>query len=389
MGNSNLQLSSMPYLQTGIVRLMLTQFRSYPFLSLQCDARPVVLAGSNGAGKTNILEAISYFSPGRGLRSARLTEVSHIPSSQNSLQPWAVAITYTTADQGYHLGTGLQLTEGKERRVVQVDGESLKTQTRLTDYLNILWLTPQMDRLFAEGSTARRKFFDRLVYGFDPLHATRLNRYEYFMRERNNLLQQGRFDPSWLTVLEQKMAAEAIAIAAARKWVLEQLQQADAWMLGIFPSPALSLAGAAETLLESCKALDAEEAFAQLLQQMRSQDQASGRTLEGVHKTDLKVVYRDKGMLAEHCSTGEQKALLLAIIMATARLQARLRQVPPILLLDEVAAHLDEQRRQALFAEIVDLRMQAWITGTEAELFTPLEKHAQHFQVENSTINPL
>ncbi len=378
--------------ENGIVRLMLTQFRSYPFLSLQTDTRPVALTGPNGAGKTNILEAISFFSPGRGMRSARLHEASYCQLPRTSSQeplPWSAAITYTTNDDGYHMGTGIQIMDSKEKRVLQVNGEPLKNQGQLTEYLNVLWLTPQMDRLFSEGSSARRRFFDRLVYGFDPQHVTRLNRYEYFMRERNNLLMQSKYDQVWLKALEQKMAAEAVAIAASRNWVLEQLQQTDTSMLGHFPSPLLSLEGVVEKLVLTHKALEAEESFAQHLHHNRALDQGAGRALEGVHRTDLKVIYRDKGMEAEYCSTGEQKALLIAIIMSTARLQAKVKHVTPILLLDEIAAHLDEARRKSLFEEITALKMQAWLTGTEAEIFTPFGTHIQHFQVEKSTIKPL
>jgi DNA replication and repair protein RecF len=397
--------------ETGIVRLVLTCFRSYPFLSLQCDLRPVVLTGANGAGKTNILEAISFLSPGRGLRNIRLSEASyrhsendlkesgHLSSSQQepfssvSLPSWAIAATYTTIGQGYHLGTGLQLIDGKEKRVVQVDGTPLKGQTQLTDYLNIVWLTPQMDRLFCEGASTRRRFFDRLVYGFDPSHATRLNRYEYYMRERNRLLQQSPHqshdEESWLSALEHKMAEEAIAIAAARLWVLEQLRQAEEWMVGIFPAPVFRLEGTVENLLTTDKAVEAEAIFAKHLYTRRSQDREAGRALEGVHRTDLHVIHREKGIRAEYCSTGEQKALLVAILMAAARLQARLKGKPPILLLDEVAAHLDTQRRHALFTEILGLRMQAWMTGTEAEIFAPFGNYAQHFQIKNGNIQSL
>ena len=375
---------------SGFIRLVLTQFRSYSSLLLQCTTKPIIIVGPNGAGKTNILEAISFFSPGRGLRNIRLSEACRHPGSESSsTYPWTVTANYIAGETHYHLGTTINVSEGKEKRIIHVDGEPLKTQTHLTQYLNILWLTPQMDRLFAEGMSTRRKFYDRLVYGFDASHATRLNRYDYFMRERNRLLQQYTYDPSWMTVLEQKMAAESVAIAAARKWVLQRLHHAEAWMLGVFPQPQLHLLGQVELLLDTHKALDVEDILARQWSDNRHQDRAAGRTLEGIHKTDFQVYYAEKAMAAEYCSTGEQKALLVSIIMMAARLQAQIHQCPPILLLDEIAAHLDEQRRHALYDEIIDLKMQTWITGTDNHIFAKFADHAHYFAIENGAVKSL
>lgn len=376
----------------GITQLTLTHFRSYQSLALSCDTRPVILTGPNGAGKTNILEALSFLSPGRGLRSAKLSQVTgvyadtpHVPTPFQ----WALSSQLQRPEGTVRIGTGFQVADGREHRVVKIDEEEGLPQTALSQQTSILWLTPQMDHLFVEGTTARRRFLDRLVYVFDRSHAARVARYEYTMRERLRLLKAGVSETAWLTSLEAKMAESSIAIAAARRTLVDKLSEAKVWALGVFPRPHLELEGVPEALLTHQKALAAEEELAQTYKTNRTKDQESGRTWDGPHKSDLRVWFTDKNMPAEVCSTGEQKALLLSIMMAAARLQAVEGGLVPLVLFDEVVAHLDTKRREALFDEILHLGMQAWITGTEKALFLPLGEHVQHFEVEKSTLTPV
>tara|TARA_A100000171_G_C2131051_1_gene146741 strand:+ start:1508 stop:2680 length:1173 start_codon:yes stop_codon:yes gene_type:complete len=377
--------------RTGLIKLTLSSFRSYKSLSLSCDARPVILTGANGAGKTNILEALSFLGPGRGLRSAKLSLVTYAgePPLKESPFEWSISSHFQTPEGVTSVGTGLEISEGRERRVVKIDDDRGLPQTALSQVTSILWLTPQMDRLFVEGTSARRKFMDRLVYLFDRSHAARVARYDYTMRERLKLLKQGRHEDAWLSSLEAKMAESSIAIAAARRTLVERLMQAKVWALGVFPRPRLEIEGVPEDLLETLPALSAEERLQSLYKANRLKDYESGRTQEGSHKTDLRVWFTEKNMPAELCSTGEQKALLISIIMAAARLQAAQEGLVPLVLFDEVVAHLDEQRRQALFDEILHLRMQAWMTGTDRDLFLPLNDQVQHFEVEKSTLTPV
>jgi DNA replication and repair protein RecF len=365
---------------SGITRLSLSHFRSYQHLRLECDTRPVVLTGPNGAGKTNILEAISFLSPGRGLRSIKLSEALH---RGHEAKIWSVAASCTTLHGPLEVGTGFE--EGEEgasdKRIVRINKDTVRSQAQLGEYVRMLWITPQMDRLFIDGSTAKRRFLDRLVYTFDPEHAGRVLRYEHVMRERLRLLKQGGGQKAWLEALEQKMAESGVSIAAARLQTLEILKQAKAWALGIFPLAALSIEGETEADLSVCAALEAEERLLDRLGQSRGADQESGRTLKGPHRSDLKVLFVDKNCPAEYCSTGEQKALLVSIILAASRLQALKGEHVPLLLLDEVVAHLDEARRRALFQEILNLNIQAWMTGTDSSTFQEFREQMQHFKI--------
>ncbi|MFN7710047.1 MAG: DNA replication/repair protein RecF [Holosporales bacterium] len=368
----------------GLSRLVLTNFRNYSFVELDLTPQPVVLLGPNGAGKTNLLEAISFLAPGRGLRRARLAEVTRHAAP---FPTWGVAATLQLERDTLDVGTSCEVNDGRERRFVKVGGELLKSQAQLSQYLSVLWLTPQMDGVLAEGGSGRRKFLDRLVYALDPDHASRVYRYEYCVRERNKLLENPRYDPAWATSLEAKIAAEGVAIAAARSATIARLDQAFAHAMGPFPRPVLSLEGWVDRTLEHQPALMVEEELQALLAQNRERDAAAGGCFEGPHKSDFKVVMQEKGMPAELCSTGEQKALLLSIILASARLQRDLNPgAVPLLLLDEVVAHLDAGRRQALFDEILNLQIQVWMTGVDLTLFQGLAHQAQHFFVNGGTV---
>jgi DNA replication and repair protein RecF len=391
-----------PASKLAVTRLTLTRFRCYEGARLNADTRPVVLTGPNGAGKTNLLEAVSFLSPGRGLRRAKLADVERIgapaEAGQGSVQEvgWAVAARVETPFGPVDIGTGRDVTsEGpSERRLVRIDGHPVRGQIALAEHVALTWLTPQMDRLFIEGAGGRRRFLDRLVFGFDPAHAGRLSRYEHALRERGRLLRDGCRDDAWLSALEDEMATSGVAVAAARRDMVARLQQACEQAVGPFPRADLAVTGTVEDWLDEQPALAAEDDLRRRLADSRRFDghgstssSGEGGTV-GPHRSDLSVRHRTKNMPAEVCSTGEQKALLIAIILANARLMAAERGQPPLILLDEVAAHLDAERRTALFGEILDLGAQAWLTGTDSAVFAELGDAANFFRVEDAHVTP-
>jgi DNA replication and repair protein RecF len=369
-------------LPLAVTRLTLTDFRNYAALRLDADPRPVVLTGPNGAGKTNLLEALSLVAPGRGLRRARLSEID-----RRGAGPWAVAATVATPRGPVQIGTGRDAASASgERRLVRIDGVKA-AQAELAGYVHLVWLTPQMDRLFLEGSSGRRRFLDRLVLGFDAGHAARLSAYERAMQERARLLSESAADAGWLAALEEGMAADAVAIEAARRDMVARLDAACGEET-VFPRASLALSGEVAALLEEVPALAAEETLRRRLAAARGRDAESGTTTVGTHRSDLVVRHAMSGMPAASCSTGEQKALLIAIVLAHARLLIAATGAPPILLLDEVAAHLDGARRAALYAALVNLGAQAWLTGTERTLFSGLAGLAQFFNVADAALAP-
>ena len=345
----------------AVTRLRLTNFRSYAVGELAVSGAPVVLAGPNGAGKTNVLDAISLLSPGRGLRGAKLAEHTRKgPVCDDTL--WAVAATVARGDTEHEIGTGMM--GGLASRQVRLNGAPAQSSADLGDIVQLIWLTPAMDRLFIESAGGRRRFLDRLVLGFDAGHARAATRYETAMRERARLLKYGPRDPAWLDGLENEMAEAGIAIAQARSQTVEKLSRAlaERGEAGAFPAASLSLTD--ELHLSTVEQLRA------MLAASRLPDAEAGRTLAGPHTTDLQVRHTGKRAEARDCSTGEQKALLISIMLADARELARAREgLAPILLLDEIAAHLDVVRRTALFEEVHALSAQAWMTGTDLSLF--------------------
>lgn len=363
-------------------RLTVTDFRSYAALAMEASAQPVVLTGPNGAGKTNLLEAISMLSPGTGLRRAKLHEMT-----RSGADRWAVAAKVTGLDGDRTVGAGLTGEPGDEKRTARLDGETVGPM-RLAGIAPVSWLTPQMDRLFLDGASVRRRFMDRLILGFDPDHGARANRYERAMRERLRLLKDGNRDAAWLSALEAQMVENGIAIAAARHAWAGRTAAALGSGIGPFPAASIALEGDLEQALGTRSAADAEDQFAAALADGRGLDAQAGRTLTGPHRSDLAVRHVERDMPAALCSTGEQKALLIALILADARMQAAGRGQTPILLLDEVAAHLDEERRAALFDEICGLGAQAWLTGTDLHLFEALEGRALSFAVRDSALTP-
>ena len=369
----------------SISQITLAHFRNYGALRLQVGEAPVVLIGANGSGKTNLVEAISLLVPGRGLRRSALCDLQNRATDD----PWAVAIELRTEVGVLHIGTGrdasAEETEG-ERRLVHIDGKPARSQNILAEHIVMAWITPDMDRLLAEGASTRRKFLDRLAYSFDPAHGGRVQRYEKAMRERLRLLREGGVDSVWLSALENEMAQTAVAIAAARRHMIERLRMAIAEGGEVFPRAEIEVRGAAEDLLENKPALLVEDALREAFARCRGSDAAHGTCATGAHRSDLRVVHRAKNCPADLCSTGEQKSLLIALMLAYVRLLTEQRRVTPLFLLDDIAAHLDDFRRAALFDEIRALGAQAWFTGTDREAFFHLAPYAQMFQVENGAI---
>ena len=355
----------------AITTLTLSAFRSYSHLQIAGQAGLIALTGVNGAGKTNILEAISLLTAGRGLRGAKLGDIQQF----GAVAPWAVhAHLQRSEDDRFTLATGRDPAAAEEtstRRVVLIDGVK-SGQPALNEHLAVSWLTPAMDRLWAESPATRRRFLDRLTAALFPAHNTHVNRYEDTLAERNRLLKEGRIDPHWFSSLEHQLATEGMAIAAARRDVVNalayQFQQTENQS---FPAPLLALEGV-EAWLDDTPALLAEDKLREALAQSRRQDALSGSTSLGVHRTDLLAVHPEKNMPAALCSTGEQKALLVSLVLAHAEVIRAQRGEAPILLLDEVGAHLDEGRRLALFKRLRDLNCQCWMTGADLSLFPPM-----------------
>jgi DNA replication and repair protein RecF len=370
----------------AVTRLQLTNFRSYAAAEMNVGGRPVVLAGPNGAGKTNILDAISLLSPGRGLRGAKLSEHIRRGPTSPSEALWAVAATVTRNAENYDIGTGLAYgPTGGERRVVRLNGVAAQSSADLGDVVQMTWLTPAMDRLFIEGAGGRRRFLDRLVLGFDPAHARRAGRYETAMRERARLLKLGPRDPMWLDGLENEMAEAGAAMAQARADTAARLNAmlAERGEAGAFPCAQLAVQGECDALTSEFGG-DAAAKMRDLFARARMRDAESGQTTFGPHRSDLGVRHTAKRADARECSTGEQKALLVSIVLADAWELSRAREGrAPLLLLDEIAAHLDVHRRGALFAEILALGAQAWMTGTDLNLFDNLKGKADVFTVDN------
>lgn len=372
----------------SIARLSLTDFRNHAALTLELDSRPVCLYGPNGAGKTNIIEALTMLAPGRGLRSASVIELAR-GGGEDRAQLWAVSARVARDGDEIALGIGAERTpEGGIKRAMRRDGMAA-TASELGDAARMTWLTPAMDRLWSGPAGDRRRFFDRLTLARASEHGHAAAAYERAMRERQKLLSDRNFDDAWLTGLEREMSAHGAAIAAARVETLARLQQAiDARPDGAFPKAALALEGLLEARFEAgAKSADVEEDFAELLRDVRGRDAGAGRALDGPHRSDLKARHAAKDMDADQCSTGEQKALLLGLTLAQAR---ALADDPgagaSLILIDEAAAHLDAVRRAALFEELLANPGQAWLTGTDANLFEAFGARAQHLEVQGGAV---
>ncbi|MDO8322912.1 MAG: DNA replication/repair protein RecF [Phenylobacterium sp.] len=373
--------------RTALTRLTLTDFRSYGRAELPLDGRPVYLIGPNGAGKTNLLEAVSLLTPGRGLRGASLAEMGRRLPGEGQGRAWAVAATLEIDGEPVRLGTGTEVA-GAARRTVRLEGETVPPG-RLADHQRQVWLTPAQDRLFLEGAGDRRRFFDRLVFAAEPAHAAHASAYEKSQRERMRLLTDGPADPDWLSALEARLGEAGALMAAARARTLSALQnEIDERGDRPFPQARLSLSGPWEQMAgQGVATEDIEARLIAALASARERDAAAGRMLTGPHRGDLEVIHAEKDRPAAECSTGEQKALILNLVLGQAARLSRAESGPnPILLLDEVAAHLDRRRRAALFDEITALKLQAFLTGTDEHLFEDLKGRAQGVHVDGSSL---
>lgn len=366
----------------GVIQnIKLTSFRCYKEAELSnLQSGFLVFCGPNGAGKTNILEAVSLLSPGKGLRNARLLDLQ----KYNSSESWAISARVMNHYGEVRLGTGLN-TQGNtklEKRLVRINGQNVKSQSELSHYLACIWLTPQMDRLFIDSSRERRRFLDRLVFSFDPGHSGRVLRYENILSQRSKLLRNGCEDRVWLDVLEQQLAEAGVAVAIARLEYIDKLKTVPIIDdTDQFPLSSLKMSGSLEDSLRHAKALEAEDFFRVQLRNSRVRDALTGGACIGPHRSDLSVMYVGKNIEASMCSTGEQKALLIGLVLAHTKLVALERGYPPLLLLDEVAAHLDEDKRDALYRILGRLGGQVWLTGTEDSLFESIKGFAQFFHV--------
>lgn len=356
---------------TWLSQLSLFHFRNYTHHTITATASPQVITGPNGSGKTNILEAISLLGGGRGLRRATLSHLQNYKSDQ----PWALNIRLWDNEEELKINMGVESLEAS-KKIVKVNG-TITPVTQLAQWVQVVWLTPFMDQLFLESPGRRRTFMDRLILPFDYQHASRLAKLEYALKERNRLLRDAVQDTTWLDTLEDRIAQESVAIMASRQHFLHELNETILEMGSAFPQAQCKLVGPIAQLLLTKPALEVEDEVRRLLAVGRRQDNLSGGGISA-QQSDLSVYHLDFRRPAEVCSTGEQKALLLSMVLAQARLIVAHTGRPPLILLDEVVAHLDQARRCALFKEILALRMQGWLTGTDRDLFKELEQDA-HF----------
>jgi DNA replication and repair protein RecF len=375
-------------------RLTLTNFRSYHAASLDIGANLVVLTGPNGAGKTNLIEAISFLMPGRGLRRATLEEVAFSEGDGTVGGSWGGSWAVSAEVEGMlglaTLGTGIEPPAAEvstRTRLCRIDREPVGSAAAFADHLRVIWLVPAMDQLFMGPASERRRFLDRLVLAVDAEHQGRVNALERALRSRNRLLEDPRPDPHWLDAIEHETAELAVAVAAQRAETVHRLQAALATRKDdAFPSAEIALEGWMERLLPDHPAMDIEERYRGILKNNRARDAAAGRTLDGPHLTDLAVIYSPKSIPAADASTGEQKALLIGLVLAHAGLLAEMTGFAPVLLLDEVVAHLDPDRRLALYAALARLGAQVFMTGADPAAFAEVASQAAVFTVNSGQV---
>ena len=370
-----------------IRRLALTNFRSYHAASLELGPEPVVLVGANGAGKTNLIEAISFLTPGRGLRRATLEEVAFSEGDGS----WAVSAEVEGALGLATLGTGIAppVEDASPQRICRIDREPVSSVAAFADHIRVIWLTPAMDRLFNEPASERRRFLDRLVLAVDAQHSGRVAALERSLRSRNRLLENPRPDAHWLDAVEHETAELAVAVAALRAETVRRLQAAlaarNAFPAG-FPAAEIALEGWMEQALAEQPAVEVEDRYRKDLKENRARDALAGRTLDGPHLSDLAVSYAGKNIPAAEASTGEQKALLIGLVLAHAGLVGEMTGFAPVLLLDEVAAHLDPARRNALYDALSRLGSQVWMTGADPAAFAEIAPRGRIFAVASGEI---
>ncbi len=400
MSELTAKLNEITQEKSGVTRLTLSDFRNYRNLRIEANIAPIIITGENGSGKTNILEAISFLTPGRGLRSAKLADIKRIlPQEEEILNingGWSVAAEILKNNEEYLIGTGTQKNfredteedeiKNFERRIVKINQQKITQQSELGKYVSAIWVTPQMDRLFLGGTQPRRSFLDRLVYAFDLEHAKRTANFEHLYRQWFQILKTGHADEHWLQSVETDMASLGVAIAAARRELIARLNtfiehEPD----DIFPDVRLELDGTIEKMLDTLPAVRVEQFYIELLAKQR-RNVLYNDYVDGVNRTDFKVYFKKKNMPAELCSTGEQKALLVSIILAQTKCQILDKGFAPILLLDEVTTHLDDKKRDALLLKIAGLHLQAWITSTESQNFAAIQNISQFLEVRDNKV---
>jgi len=367
-------------------RLNLHNFRNYHSASLEAGASTIALVGPNGAGKTNLIEAISLLAPGRGLRRATLNEIAFNEGDGS----WAVAAEVEGALGLATLGTGIDPPPedgATAQRQCRIDREPVSSAAAFADHLRVIWLVPAMDSLFTGAPSERRRFLDRLAIAVDTEHASRVNALERSLRSRNRLLEEARADSHWLEAVEHETAELAVAVASLRVETVRRLAAVlETRKNSPFPPVEVAIDGWLEQLIPAYPASDIEQRYRAVLRDNRGRDAAAGRTLDGPHLSDLKVVYASKGISAADASTGEQKALLIGLVLAHARLLTEMAGAAPVLLLDEVLAHLDPARRLALHRELAELGAQAWMTGADPALFRAIESPTAVVEVKSGTV---
>lgn len=365
-----------------ILKLKLSNFRSYRQASLDLEGRTSLFLGPNGAGKTNILEAVSFLTPGRGLRRATLEDVAATEGDGS----WAVNAEIDGAMGTASLGTGIEAPTNDEspQRKSRIDREPVSSATAFAEYLRVVWLIPEMDGLFLGPGSERRRFLDRLVLAIDAEHSARVSGLDRALRSRNRLLEESNFDSKWMDAIEHEVAELAIAVAAARAETVKRLAseiEANRDENSGFPTAQIALDGEVERALEIESATEVEERYRLRLRDNRPRDRAAGRTLEGPHRSDLIVLHQEKAIEAARASTGERKALLVGLILSHARLVTSMHGFAPVVLLDDVAAFLDADRRAALFSALRSLGAQVLVTGVDESAFAALDPEAARFRV--------
>ena len=391
---------------SALKRLTLVNFRNYKYLRLNFDKKFVILCGENGSGKTNILEAISFLSQGRGLRSAKLSEIKTFDFLANTQKTptfinnngWAVSAQITNGEEEFNIGTSVESsikeidyneTKEVERRIVNINNQKISSQHELGNYLSLIWITPQMDRLFQTSAQNRRTFLDRIVYLFDTNHSKRLSSFDNTYRQWLQLLKNGNINNNWLDSLEEQIAGIGVAIAAARK---EQITKLNEFMEhnidDIFPEATLLLDGTIEKMLDKKPAIYVEEFYKESLHNMRKSILLNDNN-NVINRTDLKAIYKKKNVPASLCSTGEQKSLLLSIILSQARCITNSKGTPPILLLDELDAHLDNIKKDAFISKVGELNTQSFLTTTNMFEFSNIKNISQFFEIENNLVNEI
>lgn len=377
------------YKTLAVLKIKLDHYRNYEHLEFSLDSAPVIITGENGVGKTNIIESISLLSPGKGIRGVNNQDINN----NSSLKPWSSDIiidgVYGKSNIQMQASDPDSLNSKQDKRIVYIDGSKIRSKNEISQIFSVIWLTPQMDNIFISSSSERRKFFDRLVYNFDIEHATRISKYEYYVKERNKILSYPNRDLSWLEIVEKKISEYGVSVAASRIEAAQHLNMAIQESFSPFPKAEIEISGELEQMLPNMPALTLESFFRDKLKSNRELDANTARTNFGPHKSDIILTHLPKNQKAPLCSTGEQKALLISLILADVKTRIKCSNTVPVVLLDEVVAHLDDERKHFLFSELLNLKCQFFITGVDHTTFSEIHNKTQILQVCNNNIHRL